>query len=56
MELENMIENCRATKTMKENERDNRRRRRRTKRKANFTGKKGESRGLEGGETQKHEN
>jgi len=40
---------CRARKTMKEAEKDNRRRRRkRTKRKTNFTGKKGKSRGLGG--------
>jgi hypothetical protein len=45
-------------KTMKEDEKDNRRRRRwkKTKRKANFTERKGENRGLEGDGIQKQEN
>jgi hypothetical protein len=48
---------CRARKMMKEDEKDNkkRRRRKRTKRKANFTERKRESRRLVGGEIQKQE-
>jgi hypothetical protein len=47
---------CRARNIMKEDENNNRKRRRRTKRKANFTERKRESRRLVGDGIQKQEN